>query len=48
MMGHVVVERPTTQGSVMALGVVDSGDASSRRIEVGVDRRRPDGGAAGR
>ena len=45
-MGHNVVTARHAQGSVMALLVRP--DAPAGRLEAGVDRRRPDGGAAGR
>jgi gamma-glutamyltranspeptidase len=45
-MGHDIATTSHQQGSVMAFLV--RADAREGRLEAGVDRRRPDAGAAGR
>lgn len=45
--GHAVRTRPSPQGSVMAIAVVEAG-GGARRLEAGVDRRRGGAAAAGR
>ena len=46
-LGHIIATEPSIQGAVMALALRKTSDGRLR-IEAGVDRRRPDTGAAGR
>ncbi|MBI4601016.1 MAG: gamma-glutamyltransferase, partial [Planctomycetes bacterium] len=46
-LGHRIEVARGPQGSAMAIAVVRGSDGKVLRLEAGVDRRRPDGGAAG-